>query len=159
MFSTRLGPDLLHYMDGFVQERRNSSALAMELCLSCTDPSNLYIYRWWFVFEVVSSPWNLNGISPSPINLLTTGDSFFKLISFLMLFIINVIFFYEIDQIQCIWSALWTLMAWCFSTRAAIATVLSMHPCISRCLWVNKDTRTGPLMSYAFLELGHHWFR
>ena len=27
------------YMDGLVQERRNSSALAMELCLSCTKPS------------------------------------------------------------------------------------------------------------------------
>ena len=27
------------YIDGFVQERRNSSALAMELRLSCTNPS------------------------------------------------------------------------------------------------------------------------
>ena len=27
------------YIDGLVQERRNSSALAMELHLSCTDPS------------------------------------------------------------------------------------------------------------------------
>ena len=26
-------------IDGLVQERRNSSALAMELCLSCTNPS------------------------------------------------------------------------------------------------------------------------
>ena len=26
-------------MDRLVQERRNSSALAMELCLSCTNPS------------------------------------------------------------------------------------------------------------------------
>ena len=26
-------------LDGLVQERRNSSALAMELCLSCTNPS------------------------------------------------------------------------------------------------------------------------
>ena len=25
------------YIDGLVQERRNSSALAMELCLSCTN--------------------------------------------------------------------------------------------------------------------------
>ena len=25
-------------IDGLVQERRNSSALAMELCLSCTNP-------------------------------------------------------------------------------------------------------------------------
>ena len=28
------------HFDGLVQERRNSSALAMELCLSCTNPSN-----------------------------------------------------------------------------------------------------------------------
>ena len=27
-----------HHFDGLVQERRNSSALAMELCLSCTNP-------------------------------------------------------------------------------------------------------------------------
>ena len=31
--------NLLLYIDGLVQERRNSSALAVELCLSCTDPS------------------------------------------------------------------------------------------------------------------------
>ena len=29
-------------------------------------------------------------------------------------------------------------MALCFSTRASVATVLSTHPCISSCLWVNK---------------------
>ena len=29
-------------------------------------------------------------------------------------------------------------MAWCFSTRASVATVLSMHPCVSSCLWVKK---------------------
>ena len=29
------------YIDGLVQEKRNSSALATELCLSCTNP-----YRW-----------------------------------------------------------------------------------------------------------------
>ena len=34
-------------------------------------------------------------------------------------------------------SALWVLMAWCLSTRASVATVLGMHPCISSCLWVN----------------------
>ena len=33
----------LHHVqcDGFVQERRNSSALAMELRLSCTNPSSV----------------------------------------------------------------------------------------------------------------------
>ena len=29
-------------------------------------------------------------------------------------------------------------MAWCFSTRASVATVLTTHPCVSRCLRVNK---------------------
>ena len=28
-------------------------------------------------------------------------------------------------------------MAWCFSTRASVATVLGMHPFLSSCLWVN----------------------
>ena len=28
-------------------------------------------------------------------------------------------------------------MAWCFSTRTSVATMLSTHPLISRCLWVN----------------------
>ena len=31
--------DMPYYIDGLVQERHNSSALAMELCLSCTNPS------------------------------------------------------------------------------------------------------------------------
>ena len=41
--------------DGFVQERRNSSALAMELRLSCTKPSNCVnifnntIFYSWFI--------------------------------------------------------------------------------------------------------------
>ena len=34
-------------------------------------------------------------------------------------------------------STLWILMAWCFSTRASVATVLNTHPCVSRCLRVN----------------------
>ena len=38
------------YIDGLVQERRNSSALAMELCLSCTNPS---IWKLQFMHEVV----------------------------------------------------------------------------------------------------------
>ena len=37
------------------------------------------------------------------------------------------------------WSAPWILLVrcWYFSTRASAVTVLIMHPCISRCLWVN----------------------
>ena len=37
-----------------------------------------------------------------------------------------------------IWSALRILMAWCFSTRASVATVLSMYSCISRHLRVKS---------------------
>ena len=29
------------------------------------------------------------------------------------------------------------LMAWCFSTRASVATMLTTHPCVSRCIRVN----------------------
>ena len=32
--------------DGLVQERRNSSALAMELCLSCAKPSTCHTTIW-----------------------------------------------------------------------------------------------------------------
>ena len=35
---------MMTYFDGLVQERRNSNALAMELCLSCTNPS-IYIVK------------------------------------------------------------------------------------------------------------------
>ena len=40
-------------------------------------------------------------------------------------------------------SALWILMAWSFSARASVVTVLSMHPCISSCLWVNNSMKYG----------------
>ena len=30
---------MIYYIDGLVQERRNSIANALELCLSCTNPS------------------------------------------------------------------------------------------------------------------------
>ena len=36
-------------------------------------------------------------------------------------------------------SVLWILMTWCFSTRASVATVLSMHMCVSSCLWVKPN--------------------
>ena len=34
----RRGKESYHHVDGLVQERRNSSALAIELRLSCTKP-------------------------------------------------------------------------------------------------------------------------
>ena len=43
---------LVPYISRLVQERCNSSALAMELCLSCTNPSTctmLYIFNQWYL--------------------------------------------------------------------------------------------------------------
>ena len=31
------------------------------------------------------------------------------------------------------------LMAWCWSTRASVATVLSRHLCVSSCSWINQS--------------------
>ena len=62
----------------------------------------------------------------------------------------NVIIFSNVIPYKCnilawnwsntmnIFSALWLLMVWCFSTRASVATLLSMHPSISSCVAVNK---------------------
>ena len=36
----------LYYIDGLVQERRNSSAIAMELRLCCTNPSTLCLFLY-----------------------------------------------------------------------------------------------------------------
>ena len=44
-----------HYTDGLVQERHNSSALAMELCLSCTDPS-ICDYCTWCTENTCTEP-------------------------------------------------------------------------------------------------------
>ena len=48
----------MHDIDGSVQERCNSSALAMELHLSCINLSSykhLYTYKWWSIFLF---PWS-----------------------------------------------------------------------------------------------------
>ena len=42
---------------------------------------------------------------------------------------------------DCIQSALWILMGWCFSTRASKAVVLSTNSCLSSCLW-GKNNRS-----------------
>ena len=50
-------------------------------------------------------------------------------------------------------SALWILMAWCFSTRASATTVLGMHLCLSGCLWVNDSTYPLlPIMGFELLK-------
>ena len=53
-------------------------------------------------------------------------------------------------------SALRILMAWCFSTRASVATVLTTHPCISRCLRVNRSLMLLPVL--AMLIIGYQYF-
>ena len=64
-----------------------------------------------------------------------------------ILFFQNMILFYNIFHVanailvwnwSDIFSVLLLLMAWCFSTRAAVATVLIMLPCLSSRLWVNQ---------------------
>ena len=45
-----------------------------------------------------------------------------------------------------VWSPLWILMAWCFSTRASVTTVLTTHPCVSRCLRVNSSPPSAAYM-------------
>ena len=49
-------------------------------------------------------------------------------------------------------------MAWCFSTRASVATVLTTYPCISRCLRVNIKTPfyqyRNPFMRILILKRG-----
>ena len=50
----------------------------------------------------------------------------------------NIFFVWNWSNTMNVYSALWMLMAWCFSTRASVATVLTTHPCVSRCLRVKK---------------------
>ena len=50
--------ELSAYINGLVQERRNSRAIAMELCLSCTDPSicivelSTHMHEWIMIIYV-----------------------------------------------------------------------------------------------------------
>ena len=48
-------------------------------------------------------------------------------------------------------------MAWCFSTRASVATVLTMHPCVSRCLRVKIYFAHIPQVNFIGINLkGNH---
>ena len=54
--STKMMVTLQGHLDGLVQERRNSNALAMELCLSSTKP---LILHWYKLFRAeISSYFN-----------------------------------------------------------------------------------------------------
>ena len=53
-------------------------------------------------------------------------------------------------------------MAWCFSTRASVATVLTTHSCVSRCLRVNlygQLYQEYPFMSWKLMLLSvNSWY-
>ena len=38
-------------------------------------------------------------------------------------------------------TAQWILPAWCFSTRASVATLLNVHACVSSCSWASYQVR------------------
>ena len=48
-------------------------------------------------------------------------------------------------------SALWVLMAWCFSNRASVARVLSTHSCISQCLRLQVWSDIHLSLKYIFV--------
>ena len=54
------------------------------------------------------------------------------------MFTVNVHFLMKLAQYNTYLSKLWILMAWCFSTRTSVVTVLSTHPCFSSWLCVNQ---------------------
>ena len=64
--------------------------------------------------------------------LLTTGLFFFIVWFYFLVYCIHNIFVWNWSNRIHNWSALWILMAWCFHTRASIATVLSMYTQVSR---------------------------
>ena len=57
------------YIDGLVQERRNFTALALELRLSCTKPSIWHQKHWLSLPQVIA--WRLYGAKPFPGSMMT----------------------------------------------------------------------------------------
>ena len=72
------------------------------------------------------------------LDRLTTGQNFQNVILFFNVFRskYNISVWNWVDTIP-ILSAMWLLLAWCFSTRVAVATALITHLCVSSRLWVN----------------------
>ena len=52
------------HLDGLVQERRNSIASAMELCLSCTNPSIWWFWNQWLAYWTICT-WSMIHCIPS----------------------------------------------------------------------------------------------
>ena len=97
---------------------------------------------WWCHHDEISYFWLLNSLlfyfaKTQLFNSLRHSltlkrlDRFFQnILYFLMLYTVSAIFSNWSSTMNV--SALWILMAWCFSTRASVATVLTTHPCVSR---------------------------
>ena len=106
-------------------------------------------FRWLFLEAVIGwstkcvSRW-LKGIKlprhvrvPVTLTLKQRGKFIFKMLFANVVHYKCNILVWNWSNTMNILSALWILMAWCFSTRASVATVLSVNPCISSCLGVN----------------------
>ena len=82
----------------------------------------------WYMYRKISG-------GHGPILTLQQLSIFWMKFYFVMSTLWMQYFFMKLAQYNICW-ALWILMARCFSTGALVATVLSMHPCISRYLWI-----------------------
>ena len=114
------------------------------------------------VYLRVFAIWGDNGSSLIGLGILcltpsTTGYFFEMKFYSVILFSITVIFLFawNLSNTIKVKSVLWLLMAWCFSARAAVATVLITHTCVSSCLWVNKNLYCWS--AHPFITRGQFW--
>ena len=73
-----------------------------------------------------------------PFNIVSHACSYITclILSQIISVYVNAVKKWSVISITSNDSTLWLLMAWCFSTRTSVATVLGMHPCVFNCLWV-----------------------
>ena len=116
---------------------------------------NVLFAKWqWYHIEAKKKwppfcRWHFNHIL---LTLKWLGHIFQNLISFSdAVHLMCNIFIWNWSNTMNVYSALWILMAWCFSTRASVATVLTTHPCISRCLRVKWKSLYFEWISLMFL--------
>ena len=86
------------HANGLVQEKHNSNALAMELCLSCTN-SSMHVVIWW-LHAVKVQTWYFIAKWSVPSNTWAFFQMDVLFLIFLALFPVNVIFLFETDTIQ-----------------------------------------------------------
>ena len=80
---------------------------------------------------------------PQWVNPETAGIFFFKMLHhFLVFSSLTIISVWNWSNTMNLLTAQYLLMAWAFSVRASIAITLSIHPCVSSCLWVKLTTGT-----------------